>query len=370
MFQVKSKHDKGIFFKVTIFLVSFLFVSAAYANNPPRGTFSHSKYAMLVADAETGTVLYQKNAGKYRYPASLTKLMTLYLTFEAIETGRLSLGKRIRVSSNAASQSPSRLGLKRGQRISVKDAAMSLIVKSANDSAVVLAEAIGGTESDFALLMTRKAKALGMRHTIFRNASGLPNSRQKTTAYDMTRLAMALKRDFPKYYPWFAKKEFRYKGRRVVSHNRVLKKYRGATGLKTGYIRASGFNIVTTAKRGNRELIAVILGGKTAKHRDRYTMKMLDRGFAKLKKQYPKSDFASAPIPQFKPIQGSTDDLPQSGGNTPSSSPLPAIPQPSPRPFQVIEDSPIPKKKPLIRKKVSKMKYQQYVPAPMFKPVR
>ena len=241
--------------------------------------------ASLVVDADTGRVLYERNAGKTRYPASLTKMMTLYLTFDALKKGKLSLNKKLYVSKKAAAQPSTNISLKRGDRIRVKKAIESLVVRSANDSAIVLAEAIGKTEWNFSLMMTRKARELGMNHTVFRNPHGLPDNKQYTTAYDMARLAIALRRDFPRYYPYFSLQEMDYNGVNYTSHNKVLKNYPGADGLKTGYIRVSGFNLVTSAKRHGFNLVAVVLGGDSSKQRDEKMMDLLDRTFARLNAQ-------------------------------------------------------------------------------------
>ncbi len=241
-----------------------------------------SKYAALIVNADNGTILHQRNANALRYPASLTKMMTLYMAFDAIESGKLRRNTMIRVSENAASQSPSKLGLREGQQISVNDAIMGLIIKSANDAAVVLAEAIGGSEWQFARQMTAKARELGMSNTTFKNASGLPNPQQVSTAVDLAKLAIALKRDYPDFFPMFAAKSFYFRGERIETHNRVVKNYKGATGLKTGYVNASGFNLVTTATRGKVNLVGVVMGGVTSKKRDAQMVSLLDNGFAKL----------------------------------------------------------------------------------------
>ncbi len=241
-----------------------------------------ARYAGIVIDAETGAILYEKHADRRLYPASLTKIMTLYMTFEALERGKLRLDQKLRVSRRAAGQTPSVLGLKRGERISVRDAILALITKSANDVATVLAEAQAKSELDFALAMTRKARELGMKRTRFRNATGLPNRRQYSTARDMARLARALIRDFPQYYKLFSTRRFTYKGRKFPNHNNLLASYKGADGIKTGYIRASGFNLVASAQRGGRRLIGVVFGGRTAKRRDAQMARLLDRGFQML----------------------------------------------------------------------------------------
>lgn len=238
--------------------------------------------AAIVVDAASGRVLHARRADSRIYPASLTKMMTLYLLFEAIEEGRHGLDDTLPVSRRAAGMPASRLGLERGQRIRVEDAIRALIVKSANDVAVVVAEALGGTESKFARLMTEKARALGMSRTTFVNASGLPNARQRTTVRDLALLARRLISDFPGYYHYFGEKSFRWHGRRYRTHNGLLGRYAGADGLETGYIRASGYNLAASAERGGRRVIAVYVGGRSAPRRDRKVARLLDLGFERL----------------------------------------------------------------------------------------
>ena len=239
-----------------------------------------AKYASLVMDAKTGTVLEQLNADARTYPASLTKMMTLYLTFESLEQGRLQQGQRLGVSAHAVAQRPSKLDLSRRETITVEQAILALTVKSANDAAVVLAEAIAGSEPAFAQMMTQKARELGMRATVFRNASGLPNPGQVTTARDMATLARALIRDYPQYYHYFNAREFTFQGYTIPTHNHVLTDYVGAVGLKTGYSHASGFILVTSAMRDGRRLIGVVMGGQTSGQRDHVMIRLLDNGFA------------------------------------------------------------------------------------------
>ena len=239
------------------------------------------RYAAIVMNADTGDILYQDRANTRRYPASLTKMMTLYLTFEAIKKGKLTWNQRLPVSARAARQPQTNISLRKGEKISVKKAVTSLIVRSANDASVVLAEAIGKTEWNFALQMTRKARSLGMTSTQFRNAHGLHNSKQYTTARDMTKLGLALRRDFPEYYHLFKTEKFTHKGRTYHSHNKVTRYYKGADGIKTGYTNASGYNLITTARKGGHRLIGVVLGGRTSKSRDNHMIKILDRAFRK-----------------------------------------------------------------------------------------
>ncbi|MGB0684260.1 MAG: D-alanyl-D-alanine carboxypeptidase [Magnetovibrionaceae bacterium] len=240
---------------------------------------AQAKYAAFVVDADTGRILHAVNADTRNYPASLTKMMTLYMAFDNIKRGQWNMQTPLKVTARAARQPASKIGLRAGSTIRVRDAILSLIVKSANDVATVIAENHSGSERDFALRMTAKARTLGMKRTTFRNASGLPNRGQLSTARDMARLAKALMRDFPEFYDLFGRTSFAMKGKTYRSHNKLLKTYRGADGLKTGYIRASGFNLATSAKRGNKRLIGVVFGGRTAKARNKLMARLLDKGF-------------------------------------------------------------------------------------------
>ncbi|MEQ1789778.1 MAG: D-alanyl-D-alanine carboxypeptidase family protein [Rickettsiales bacterium] len=243
---------------------------------------SKSKFSALVVNANTGRVLYEKAAGGTRYPASLTKMMTLYLTFDAIKKGKLKMSDTLKASKKASMQQQTNISLKEGEKFPVRTAVESVIVRSANDSAVVLAEALGGTVWNFSLMMTKKARALGMKNTVFRNPHGLPDNQQFTTAYDMAKLGIALRRDFPEYYPMFKLTSFSHNGITYRGHNRVMARYSGVDGIKTGYINASGFNLVTSVKKDGYNLIAVIMGGTSSKARDDEMVHMLDRTFASL----------------------------------------------------------------------------------------
>jgi len=244
-------------------------------------SFAKTKYAAYVMDAKTGRVLFARNADALRYPASLTKMMTLYLTFQELQAGRIRKSTRFRVSRLAAGQAPSKLGLKAGQRISVEKLILALVTKSANDAAVVLAEGISGTHTRFARRMTTTARGLGMKRTTFKNANGLPNRYQRTTARDMSTLALRLMTDFPRYYPYFRVRSFTYNGRTYYSYNRLLRNYAGTDGVKTGYTRASGFNLTTSVRRNGKHLIGVVMGGKTSKWRDQHMRTILTRAFPK-----------------------------------------------------------------------------------------
>lgn len=243
------------------------------------GPATAQKYAAIVIDARTGEVLHETDADATRHPASLTKMMTLYLTFEALDEGRLTLDQPLPVSAYATTMTPTKLGLRPGQTLRVEQAILGLVTKSANDAAVVLAEALGGSEERFAELMTRKARALGMRNTIFYNASGLPDDRQVTTARDFSLLSRALINDHPKYYPYFSRRSFAYGGRSLANHNHLMSRYEGMDGIKTGYVRASGFNLAASAVRGGRRLIAVVMGGTSALARDNRMAALLDAAF-------------------------------------------------------------------------------------------
>jgi len=239
-------------------------------------------YSALVVNAETGQVLYEKNASSIRYPASLTKMMTLYLAFDAIKHNKLGLHDKLDVSQKAHQQPQTNISLEVGDRLPVETAIESVVVRSANDSAMVLAEAVGGTEWNFAMMMNKKARELGMKDTVFRNPSGLPDNQQHTSAYDMARLAIALRRDFPEYYHYFKMNSFVWNGITYPGHNHVMAKYPGVDGVKTGYIRASGYNLVTPSNKDGHRLVAVVMGGSTITSRDDQMMALLDRSFASL----------------------------------------------------------------------------------------
>jgi D-alanyl-D-alanine carboxypeptidase len=234
--------------------------SAASSYTPP--------YSDIVVDANSGAVMHSTNPDAPRHPASLTKIMTLYMLFEQMEAGKLSLRAELPVSAHASSQAPSKLGLKPGQTITVEDAIRATVTKSANDVAVVIAESLGGDEDTFGKLMTAKARALGMQNTVYRNASGLPDDAQITTARDQALLGRAIQDRFPKYYGFFSTPRFYYRGNTIGNHNRLLGKVEGVDGIKTGYTNASGFNLVTSLRREGRHVVAVVLGGRSASSRD------------------------------------------------------------------------------------------------------
>jgi D-alanyl-D-alanine carboxypeptidase len=245
-------------------LFGFVAAVLTLSNHPAQA----APYADIVVDANSGAVLHATNPDARRHPASLTKIMTLYLLFEQLEGGKLKLDSALKVSAEASGQTPTKLGLKPGTTLAVEDAIKGMVTRSANDAAVVVAEAIAGSESEFAKLMTRKAQALGMKGTVYKNASGLPDDNQVTTARDQSILGRAIQERFPRYYKYFSIRSFTFRGQSIANHNRLLGKVDGVDGIKTGYINASGFNLVTSVHRGNRYLVAVVMGGGSGASRD------------------------------------------------------------------------------------------------------
>lgn len=249
-------------------------------------------YSALVMEIESDRVLYEQNADEIRHPASLTKMMTLYLVFEALEQGRASLHDTLYASSYSASRSPSRIGLRPGDPLTVEEGILALVTCSANDAAATLGEGLAGSEPAFAAMMTRKARELGMSQTVFRNASGLPDPEQVTTARDMYRLGKALLKHFPQYYPYFSTSRFQYRGRSFHNHNHLLENYYGADGIKTGFVNASGFNLVASARRNGVRLVGVVFGGNSSFRRDAHMRDILDDGFAQIEGREPSVQFA------------------------------------------------------------------------------
>ena len=288
-----------------------LIIIACFALAGVSGPAQAAKYAAIVIEEDGGRVLFSRNADSLRYPASLTKIMTLYLLFEDIAAGHLTLRSRIPVSKVAAGRSPSKLYLKPGQSVSVEQAIHALVTKSANDVATAVAEKLGGSERSFAKRMTRKARALGMSRTTFRNASGLPHSKQRSTARDMARLAIAMRRDFPQYFRYFSTKSFNWNGRKFSNHNKLLSKFNGTDGIKTGYINASGFNLVATVTRNNVRLIGVVFGGRTSRSRDAHMMDILERQFKRIKPAQASQHLATLPTKLPTPAPIRVSDIPK-----------------------------------------------------------
>lgn len=269
------------------------------------GASSHGqdRYAAFVADMDTGEVLHARLADASRFPASLTKMMTLYMLFEAVERGDLTLQTQLTMSREAASRPPSKLGVATGGTISVETAIRALIIRSANDVAAMVGEHLAGSESAFAEAMTARAMELGLTATVFRNASGLPDPAQRTTARDMARLAHALHRDFPQYFHYFNERSFRHGGRTYTNHNTLVGRVTGIDGLKTGYIRASGFNVVVTGQRDGTRLVAVVMGGATAPVRDAHAEELVEAAFSTLDARRQGVMLASLNAPRLNPIR-------------------------------------------------------------------
>ncbi len=261
-----------------------------------------SRVSSLLVEAETGRVLFSENATEKRYPASLTKMMTLYLIFDALEKGEIRMDQLWTVSKKAAHQPRSRMGLKENATISVENIIFAMISRSANDAAVVAAEGLAGSEAQFADKMTRVARELGMKNTRFKNASGLHNKDQVTTAQDMAILSMALIQHFPEYYKLFSVRGFRYGKRYYGNHNLVARFYKGGDGLKTGYVDAAGYHVVGSAIRDGKRLIGIVMGRNSVRERDRHIFRLLDSGFAALKNKEAAFD-TLAKAPFFAPMK-------------------------------------------------------------------
>ena len=273
--------------QICLFVVSLFFAQSALAA-PGAG---------LIAEADTGRILYGENIYSLRHPASLTKIMTLYMVFAAVDQGRLNLSDALPVSEYASSMPASKLGLKPGQRIRLRDAILGLVTQSANDVAVVLAEAVGGSEWRFGEMMTQQARALGMKRTVYRNASGLHDDEQVSTAFDQAILARAMLYHFPKYYSYFKTRAYKWNGVTHQNHNHLMGRYEGMDGIKTGYIRQSGFNLVASARRYGKRLIGVVFGGTTARSRDNRMAELLDRGFTRVVAEgRTNPQYAAAPV--------------------------------------------------------------------------
>lgn len=273
-----SVKSSGLYKLKSHLTVIFVALAMMFAT---QNAFANSKYAAFVYDVNRGKVLFSRNADSARFPASLTKMMTLYMVFDAIDAGKISLSTRMKVSKRATSMQPSKLYLKRGSTIRVKDAILALVTKSANDVAVVVAEHLGGNEANFAKMMTRKARSVGMSRTTFKNASGLPNAQQRTTARDMARLGLAIRKAHPKSFRYFATRSFKYAGKTYRNHNRLLGRIGGVNGIKTGYIRSSGFNLVTNLEKNGRHLVAVVMGGRSGAARNAHMTNLIHRNLKK-----------------------------------------------------------------------------------------
>ena len=304
-----------------VILPALLIISMVASAGPAearkkKSSGENNRYAAFVIDATTGQVLFERNPDKVLHPASLTKVMTLLMLFEAIDSGKVTLRSRIPISKHAASMPASKLGLKAGSSIKVEDAIYALVTLSANDISAAIGEYLGGTESGFARMMTARAKTLGMNKTRFMNASGLPNSQQVSSARDMATLARFVISTYPNYYRYFSKTNFSYNGRSYHNHNRLMGKYAGMDGMKTGFVNASGFNLVASAVRNDRRLIGVVFGGRTAQSRNDHMANILDAAFERAR-SLPKDRVLMASangapgMPQAKPVVRNAAPSPQ-----------------------------------------------------------
>lgn len=288
----------GIRFGATLAVVLVTLPALAMAQ-------SNDRYASFVIDMDTDRVLHARNADELRYPASLTKMMTLYMLFDALEAGEIGLNDQMAVSARAAAQEPSKIYVRAGSTLRVEDAILALTTKSANDAAVVIAERLGGSVEQFALMMTEKARELGMTRTRWRNPNGLPDEGQVTTARDLAVLGEALYRDHPDYYHYFSAEEFRYGNVTYRSHNRLLANLDGVVGvdgIKTGYIRASGYNLATSAERDGRRIVAVVLGGSTSRVRDAHMADLVEQAFAALEQDEAEPILVATLSPEGEPL--------------------------------------------------------------------
>ncbi|HEV7255605.1 MAG TPA: D-alanyl-D-alanine carboxypeptidase family protein [Mesorhizobium sp.] len=250
-------------------------VTAAAVTLSAAPAQANSKYAAIVVDANSGKTLFESSADAPRYPASLTKMMTLYMTFEAMKAGKMSRSAKVVFSKTCAAKPPTKLGIGAGRSVTTEQAILALVTKSANDAACALGETVGGSEPQFARMMTAKARQLGMSSTAFRNASGLPDDAQRTTARDMATLGIALREHFPQYYSYFSTRSFKFGKQRLANHNKLLGRIKGVDGIKTGYIRASGYNLVSSVTDGDRKVVAVVMGGKSGRSRDDHMAELI-----------------------------------------------------------------------------------------------
>ena len=278
---------------------------------PKTATATARAFSQIIVDANSGATLTSSSPDASRHPASLTKIMTLYLLFERLDSGKIKLDTEMPVSRHASEQDPTKLGLLPGQTIRVEDAIKGLVTRSANDAAVVIAEALGGDEDDFAKMMTRKAHMLGMSKTTYRNASGLPDDEQVTTARDQATLGRAIQDRFPRYYRYFSTASFTFRGHSIANHNHLLGTVEGVDGIKTGYTRSSGFNLVTSMRRGNRHLVGVVMGGHSGSSRDAIMRNLLAENLEKAStKRTVAAITEHGPAPEAMEVADAEDDAP------------------------------------------------------------
>ncbi|MDY8109856.1 D-alanyl-D-alanine carboxypeptidase [Fulvimarina sp. 2208YS6-2-32] len=335
-------------------IIGIAAVGAGVILTVPSHANANSRYAGFVIDANNGNVLYEDRADEYRYPASLTKMMTLYLTFDALSKKRIALTDKMPVSRYAAGRPPTKVGVPAGGNILVEEAIYALVTKSANDASVVLGEYLGGSEAEFAEMMTRTARKLGMSKTTYKNPNGLPDSGQRTTARDQAKLGIALREHFPQYYKYFSTRSYNFRGTRLGNHNRVLGRMDGVDGIKTGYINASGFNLVTSIKRDGKSVVAVVMGGRSGRSRDDHMIELLKRTMPMASRRdegaliaaRPNTDAglvavavgslpAAGPVPNVRPaLLMTADERIAMAYEDSGSAGLSSLPQPSSRPIR------------------------------------
>jgi len=287
------------------------------------------RYSDIVVDGNSGAILHASNPDALRHPASLTKIMTLYLLFEQLDTGKLKLDGALDVSGHAAAQSPTKLGLRDGQTIKVEDAIKGIVTRSANDAAVVIAEAIAGSEREFAALMTHKAQTLGMANTVYVNASGLPADAQITTAREQALLGRTIQERFPEYYRYFALPSFQYRGMSISNHNALLRQMEGVDGIKTGYTEASGYNLVSSVRREGRHLVAVVLGGRSTGARDSRMRQLIEDYIRRAATTRTAPAIVEVADPATEVPSKTALPLPPPENESPNAMPAPAPPEPA-----------------------------------------
>src|ERR1700728_1769930 len=297
------------------------------SHSDDRDSYSPA-FSQIIVDGNSGATLTASNPDASRHPASLTKIMTLYLLFERLDAGKMNLDTEMQVSEHASDQAPTKLGLRPGQTIRVEDAIKGLVTRSANDAAVVIAEALGGSEDDFARMMTRKAHMLGMSKTTYRNASGLPDDEQVTSARDQSTLGRAIQDRFPRYYRYFSTSSFTFRGHSIANHNHLLGTVEGVDGIKTGYTRASGFNLVTSMRRGNRHLVGVVMGGRSGSSRDAIMRNLLAENLDKASTKRTVAAIAER-NPSDTNVEVADAETPSPAAQPVQSAPVSIVPAPS-----------------------------------------
>jgi D-alanyl-D-alanine carboxypeptidase len=308
------KNRKPLIFLAFLFLGS---LTPAWAAQKKAKSIKAPLYAAIVIDADTGYVWHEENADSIVHPASLTKIMACLILFEALEQKKIKLNSRMPISTTAANQAPCKLGLKPGKTLLVMEALIGMVTKSANDAAVVVSEYLGGTTEQFVKLMNAKARSLGMKDTVFKNPTGLPNKEQVTSARDMAILSRALLQKFPHHYRYFKTRAFTYNGQVHKNHNHLLGKVPGVDGIKTGFVAASGFNLAASAKRNGKRLIAVVMGGKSIASRDKRVAELLEQGFYMA--------FSGKPVQQSVYVAQNTKNLSQGSKSLRKEETLPPV---------------------------------------------